>query len=149
MTHVPRAFFIKYHDHGRRIGASTRTDKACDEQLLNNFLNFIFLGKGMTIWENIGRKVFGCKGKGMIMNTMGRRNSLGSGKNNLMFGEDGLEVMRHRGCLSGLNGMKLFHISGMTFFEMIFHVMGTYDLKGTCYDSLELILLGLLVEFHG
>jgi len=31
----------------------------------------------------------------------------GSGKNNLMFGEDGLEVKRHRGCLSGMNGMEL------------------------------------------
>jgi hypothetical protein len=31
----------------------------------------------------------------MIMNTTGRRNSLGSGKNILMFGEDGLEVRRH------------------------------------------------------
>jgi hypothetical protein len=29
----------------------------------------------------------------MIMNTTGRRNSLGSGKNNLMFEEDGLEVL--------------------------------------------------------
>jgi hypothetical protein len=78
-----------------------------DEQFLNNFLNFIFLGKGMMIGMNIGRKVVGDEGNGMIMNTMGRRKSLGSGKNNLMFGEDGLEVRRHRGCLSGLNGMEL------------------------------------------
>jgi hypothetical protein len=51
------------------------------------------LGKGITIGTDIGRKVFEDKGNEMIMNTMGRRESLGSGRNNLMFGEDGLEVM--------------------------------------------------------
>jgi hypothetical protein len=55
-THVPRAFFLKYHDHMRRIGAGTRNDNSCDEKLLNNFLKFIFLGKGMMIRVNIGRK---------------------------------------------------------------------------------------------
>jgi hypothetical protein len=43
----------------------------------------------------------------MIMNTMGMRNPLGSGKNNLMFGEDGLQGMQHKGCLSGMNGLEL------------------------------------------
>jgi hypothetical protein len=84
-THAPRAFFLKDHDHKRRVGARTRMDNTWGEQLLNNFFNFIFLGKGMTIGMNIRRKVVGDKGNGMIMNTMGRRKSLGSGKNNLMF----------------------------------------------------------------
>jgi hypothetical protein len=42
----------------------------------------------MTIGIDIGRKVFGDKGNGMIMKTMGRRELLGSGKNYLMFRED-------------------------------------------------------------
>jgi hypothetical protein len=58
-THAPRAFFLKYHDHKRRIGVGTRMDNTRGEQFLNNFLNFIFLGKGMTIRVNIGRKVVG------------------------------------------------------------------------------------------
>jgi hypothetical protein len=40
-------------------------------------------------------------------------------------------------------------MSRMTFFEEIFHAMGTDDLRGTCCDALELILLALLVELHG
>jgi hypothetical protein len=51
---------------------------------------------------NIRKKDFWYKGNGMIMNTTGRRESLGSGKKHLMFREDGLEVLRHRGCLSFL-----------------------------------------------
>jgi hypothetical protein len=43
----------------------------------------------------------------MIMNTMGRGNSMGSGKNSLVFGEDQLEVTMHRGCLNCLNRMEL------------------------------------------
>jgi len=39
----------------------------------------------MMIGMNIWRKVFGYEGNGMIMNTTGRRNSMGGGKNNLMF----------------------------------------------------------------
>ena len=103
----------------------------------------------MTLGKNIGRKVFGDKGNGMMINTMGRGNSLGSGKNNLMFEEDGLEVRRHGGCLSGVNGMELCNNVGMTFSEEIFYAMGTNDLRGTYCDSLELILLALLVEFKG
>jgi hypothetical protein len=148
-THAPRSLFIKDHDHKRRVGAPTRTNKTCGEQLLNNFLNFIFLGKGMTIGTNIGRKDFGNKGNKMIMNTMGRRKSQGSVKNNLIFGEDGLEVLQHRGCLSGVNGMELCNNVKMTFLEEIFHAMGIDDLQGTGGDALELILLSLLVEFHG
>jgi hypothetical protein len=83
-THVKRTFFLEDHDYWRRVGARTRTDNTCVEQFLNNFLNFIFLGKGMMIGMNIGRKVVGDKGNGMIMNTIGKRESLGNGRNNLM-----------------------------------------------------------------
>jgi hypothetical protein len=82
-------------------------DNACDEQLLNFILNLIFLGEGMKIGKNIGRKVFDDEGNGIIMNTMGRMKSLGSRKNNLIFGEDGLEVRKNKGCLGGMNGMEL------------------------------------------
>jgi hypothetical protein len=51
------------------------------------------LGKGVTIGKNIGRKASWDKGNGMIMNTTGSRESLGTGKNHVMFREDGLEVM--------------------------------------------------------
>jgi hypothetical protein len=54
--HVPRTLFLKDHDHRRRVGARTRADNTCVEQFLNHFLNFIFLGKGVTIGTNIGRK---------------------------------------------------------------------------------------------
>jgi hypothetical protein len=113
---APRTFFLKDHDHRRILGTCTRTDNTCVEQFLNNFLNFIFWGKGMTIGTTIGRKDVRDKENGMIMNTTTRRESLGSGKNNLMFREDGLEVPRHKGCLSGLNGMELCNNSRMTFF---------------------------------
>jgi hypothetical protein len=115
-THAPRTFFLKDRDHKRRIGAPTRMDNAYGGKFFNNFLNFIFLGKGMTIGMDIGRKAIRDKGNGMIMNTTGRSKSLGSGKNNLLFGEDGLEVLQHKGCLSGVNGMNLCNNVGMTFF---------------------------------
>jgi hypothetical protein len=115
-THAPRSLFLKDHDHRRRIEARTRTNNTCGEKFLNNFLNFIFLGKEMTIGMNIGRKDVRDKGNGMIMKTTGMRKSPGSGKNNLMFREDGLEVLRHKWCLSGMNGMELCNNSGMTFF---------------------------------
>jgi hypothetical protein len=44
---------------------------------------------------DIGRKDSWYKGNGMIMNTMGRRESMGNGKDQLMFIKDGLEVLRH------------------------------------------------------
>jgi hypothetical protein len=74
---------------------------------MNHFLNFIFLGKGVMIQTDIGRKDSRYKGNGMIMNTIGRRESLGSGKDHLMFRKDGLEVLQHRGCLCCLYGMEL------------------------------------------
>jgi hypothetical protein len=115
-THAPRTIFLKGHDHMRRLGAHTRADNTCVKQFLNHFLNFIFLGKRVMIGTDIGRKDFWDKGNGMIMNTMGRRKSLGSGKTHLMFREDGLEVLRHRGCLSCLYGIELGNNAKMTFF---------------------------------
>jgi hypothetical protein len=106
-THTSSTFFLEYHDHLIRIGASAREDKTHLEQFLHDFLNFILLGKGMTIRENIGRKTIENKGNGIIMNTMGRGKSLRSGKNKLVFGEDILEVRMHRGCLNCLNIMEL------------------------------------------
>jgi hypothetical protein len=44
---------------------------------------------------DIGRKDSGYKGNGMIMNTKGRREALGSGKYQLMFRKDGLEVLQY------------------------------------------------------
>jgi hypothetical protein len=69
-THSPRTFFLQDHDHRRRVGARAREDNACIKEFLDHFLNFIFLGKGVTIWTDIGRKASGYKGNGMIMNTM-------------------------------------------------------------------------------
>jgi hypothetical protein len=94
-THSPRTFFLQYHDHRRRVGACNRADNAYIKEFLDHFLNFIFLGKGVMIQTNIGRKDSWYKGNGMIMNTMGRRESLGSGKYHLMFRKDGLEVLWH------------------------------------------------------
>jgi hypothetical protein len=65
----------------------------------------------------------------MIINTTGRWEYLGSGKDQVMFREDGLEVLRHRGCLSCLYGKELGNNARMTFFEHLFHTMGTNDLK--------------------
>jgi hypothetical protein len=117
-THVLRTFFVKDHDHKRRVGSHTRTDNTCVEHLLKMFLNFIFLGKGMMIGMDIGRKANEDKGNGMIMKTTGRRESLGSGKNNLMFGENELEVLRHIKCLNGLDAMELCNNSIMTFLRI-------------------------------
>ena len=68
-THAPRAFCIKAHDHRRRVGAHTRSDKACIKEFLDHFLNFSFLGKGVMIRMNIRREAYWDKGNGMIMNT--------------------------------------------------------------------------------
>jgi hypothetical protein len=42
----------------------------------------------MGIRENIGRNIVGDERNGMIMNTTRRSKSLGSGKNNFVFGDD-------------------------------------------------------------
>jgi hypothetical protein len=87
------------------------------------------LGKGVTIQTNIGRKASRHKGNGMIMNTTGRREALGSGKYQLMFRKDGLEVLWYRGCLCFLYGMELGDNTRMTLFEHLFHAMGTNDIR--------------------
>jgi hypothetical protein len=68
-THSSTTFFIQNHDHGRRVGAHTRAYNVCIKEFLDHFLNFIFLGKGVTIQTDIGRKASRYKGNGMIMNT--------------------------------------------------------------------------------
>jgi hypothetical protein len=115
-THLKRNLFLKDHDHRRRIGACTRANNAYVKEFLDHFLNFIFLGKGVMIQTNIGRKASWYKGNGMIMNIMGRRESLGNGKGHLMFRKDGLEVLWHRGCLCCLYSMELENNTRMTFF---------------------------------
>ena len=83
----------------------------------------------MAIQTDIGRKASGYKGNGMIMNTEGRRESLGSGKYHLMFRKEVLDVLQHRGCLCCLYGMELGDNTRMTLFEHLFHAMGTNDLR--------------------
>ena len=85
----------------------------------------------------------------MIMDSTGREELFGSDKNNLVEGEDRLEVGMHRGCLNSMNGVELGNNARMTLFEEIFHVIGTDDLMGAYCDALELILLSLLLELHG
>jgi predicted membrane GTPase involved in stress response len=103
----------------------------------------------MMIMENIWRKTIWYDKNGMIMDSMGKRKSPMSGKNNLVFGEDRLEFGMHKGCLNGFNGVEFGNNVGMTFFEVIFHSMGTNDLKGSCCDVLELTFLSFLWELHG
>jgi hypothetical protein len=63
--------------------------------------------------------------------------------------EDRVEVKMNIRCLNNMNGVELGYNSKMTFFEDIFHAMGVDDLRGSCCDALELILLSLLLELHG
>jgi hypothetical protein len=67
--HSPRTFFLQDHDHRRRVGARTRVDNAYIKDFLDHFLNFIFLGKEVTIQMDIGRKASEYKENGMSMNT--------------------------------------------------------------------------------
>jgi hypothetical protein len=83
----------------------------------------------VAIRTDIGRKASGYKGNGKIMNIVGRRESLESLKYHFMFRKEGLEVFQHRGCLCCLYGMELGNDTRMTFFEHLFHAMGTNDLK--------------------
>jgi len=99
-TRAPSAFFLEEYDHMRRIGVGTQTDNTCIKKFLKNFLNFIFLRKGMTIRKNIGRKNVWENKNGMIMNTTGRGKSLGNVNKILVFGYDRLKVKIHRGCLN-------------------------------------------------
>jgi hypothetical protein len=66
-AHAPHTFFLKYRDNKRRERDGIRMDDSHHKQFLNNFLNFIFLGKGVTIRENIGRKSTKDKWDGVIM----------------------------------------------------------------------------------
>jgi hypothetical protein len=52
----------------------------------------------------------------MIMDPVGRGNSMGSVKNIMVSGEYRLEVKVHIGCLNGMNVMELGNNSRMTFF---------------------------------
>jgi hypothetical protein len=83
---------------------------------MKKILNFILLGKEMTIRTNIGRKNARAKRDGMIMDSMRRGKFLGSGKNNLVAGKDRLEVGMHRGFINNMNGVELGYNSQMTFF---------------------------------
>ena len=106
-THSPRDLFLQYHDGQRGVRDRTRTDDTCSKEFLDHFLNFIFLCKGVVIWTDIEGKASWDKGNGMIMDTAGREESLGSGEDYLMFRQEGLEVLGHRWDLCGLNGMEL------------------------------------------
>jgi hypothetical protein len=83
---------------------------------MNNFLNFILLGKGMMIRANIGRNTSRYERNGMIMDSMGRGMFFGSGKNNLVEGEDISKVEMHIGCLNNMNGVDLGNNARMTLF---------------------------------
>jgi hypothetical protein len=78
---------------------------------------------------DIGGKASWDKVNGMIMNTVRRRESLGSGKYHFMFRKEGLEVLGYQGCLHGLYGMELGSDTIMTFSEHLFHAMGTDELR--------------------
>jgi hypothetical protein len=82
----------------------------------------------------------------MIMDAMGSGNSMGSVKSSLVLGEYSLEVEMHKGCINYLNGMDLGNNARMTFFEYLFHAIGTVN--GAYCDALELILLAILLELH-
>jgi hypothetical protein len=147
--HTPSTLFLKHHDHRGRIRAGTGANNTHLEKFLHYFLNLILLGKGVMIRVNIGRKNARNKGNGMIMNTMRRRKFLRGGKNNLMCGNDGLEVRMHRGCLNDLNRMELSNDTGVAFIKDIFYMMGTNDLRRTNYETLELVPLSFLLELRG
>jgi len=80
------------------------------------FLIFILLGKGMTIRLNIGRKTARDERYGMIMDSTERGKLFGGGKNNLVAGEDRLEVGMHKMFLNNMNGVELGYNSQKTFF---------------------------------
>jgi hypothetical protein len=71
-----------------------------------NVLNFILLRKGMMTRLNIGRKTSRDEMDLMIMDSMGRGKLLRGGKNNLVVGEDRLEVWMHIRCLKNMNGVS-------------------------------------------
>jgi hypothetical protein len=70
----------------------------------------------MTIRVNIGRKTTWYERDGMVMDSMGRGNFIGNGKNKLVVGEDRLEVGMHKRCLNNMNGVELGNNARMTLF---------------------------------
>jgi hypothetical protein len=74
---------------------------------MNIFINFILFGKGMMIRPNIGGKTTRDERDGMIMDAIGRGKFFGGGKNNLVKGEDRLEVGMQKRCLNNMNGVEL------------------------------------------
>jgi hypothetical protein len=124
-------------------------DDSGSKEFLDHFFNFILLGKGVEIWTYVGRKASGDKGNGMIMDTAGRRESLGSGEDYLMFSQEGLEVLGHGWDLCCLNGMELGYDTRMTFFEQFLHAMRTDDFRRTRSDSLKFMCVATLVKLHG
>jgi hypothetical protein len=85
----------------------------------------------------------------MIMDAAGRRESLGSGEECLMFSQEGLEVLGHRWDLCGLNGMELGYDTQMTFFEQFLHAMRTDEFRRTRSDALKFMCVAALVKLHG
>ena len=123
-------------------------DDSNSKEFLDHFFNFIFLQRGGDMDGYLGEGFLGQE-EWNDHEHHGKKGVPGEWNNHLMFIEDGLEVLQHRGCLSGLNGMELCNNARMTFFEHLFHVTGADDLRGTDSDALELILLSLLFELHG
>jgi hypothetical protein len=83
------------------------------------------------------------------MDTAGRRESLGSGKDCLMSRKEGLEVLGHGWDLGGLYGVELGYDTRMTFFEQFFHAMRTDDFRRTHSDALKFMFVASLVKLHG
>jgi hypothetical protein len=119
------------------------------KEFLDHFFNFILLCKGVAIGTYVGGKASWDKGNGMIMDTTGRRESLGSGEDYLMFRKEGLEVLRHGWDLCGLYGVELGYDTRMTFFEQFFHAMRTNDFRRTRSDALKFMFVASLVKLHG
>jgi hypothetical protein len=74
------------------------------------------LVKGVTIGKDIGRKASWYKGNGMIINTTRRRESLGIGKDHLIFREDGWRSCGNEGVLVACIEWSWAITSRMTFF---------------------------------
>jgi hypothetical protein len=85
----------------------------------------------------------------MVMVALGGGKSLGSLENSVMLGNDRLKIMVQRGCLNCLNGMELGNDARMTFFEFLFHAVGTDDFWRACCSALEFILLSSMLKLHG
>jgi hypothetical protein len=103
----------------------------------------------VAIWAYVGGKASWDKGNGMTMDATGRRKSLGSGEDCLIFSQEGLEVLGHGWDLCGLNGMELGYDTRMTFFEQFLHAMRTDDFRRTHNDALKFMCVAALFKLHG